>query len=64
MDLDLAEVVLREVRAILNGEVFAGVLGTPCKSWGLLFQNFGPGTRTASNPEGDGTQESENLGNR
>ena len=63
MDLRLPNVVRRELDEIFAGRVFGSVLGTPCNSWGPLFQNFGPGTRTIDVPEGDGTVESEREGN-
>ena len=39
-------------------------LGPPCQTWGLLFQNLGPGTRTDAQWAGDCSDERETRGNR
>ncbi len=39
-------------------------LGPPCQTWGLLFQNLGPGTRSDARWEGNCLDEREIRGNR
>ena len=62
-DLLRPAVVWREVGRVLSGELFGASFGTPCTSFGMLFQNCGPGTRTKSQPYGNGENEKELVGN-
>ena len=62
-DLLNRQVVERELRFIDDGNVSHGFFGTPCTTMSMLFQQMGPGTRTASLPEGAGLDIREIHGN-
>ncbi|CAK0800076.1 unnamed protein product [Prorocentrum cordatum] len=62
-DLLLAVNARRELAQIRTHAVRVGVWATPCTTFGLLYQNCGPGTRTADRPQGDGTRPAERQGN-
>ena len=49
---------------IYGGRVSAAHLGTPCHTWGLLYQQCGPGTRSRSNWLGSLRDEKQILGNK
>lgn len=62
------DLLIPKVVALLEKQIIAGVyyyvhFGLPCSSFSLL-QNLNGGTRTALHPEGDGSLERENIGNR
>ena len=62
-DLTKPSVLRIELDAIEGSAVMGAHLGTPCASFCRMFQNLGPGTRKAAQPEGDGSVAKEILGN-
>ena len=62
-DLEKNEVIEKELEDIRRGDMFYFHLGISCSSWSILRYLSG-GTRTESNPWGNGKRSDQNHGNK